>query len=210
MLELLSDSQLRHLESAFRIGASDASQAMAVWLSAPSLITIESVSQMPIGEATSLLAETGDVVCFCGMSMAGSLTGHLILCFDDASGHSLADLLTGQPVGTSSVWGEVETSAALESHNIIGCAYLNSLATHLPGKDDPSLELIPSPPNFQRDFAQALLESVFMSQAEAGDLIFVAKSKFELNDRPLNWTLLFVPDSPSIAELRKLLPKESA
>ena len=46
---------------------------------------------------------------------------------NDASGLALADLLLGRKVGTSTGWTEYERSAALETANIVGCAYLNAL-----------------------------------------------------------------------------------
>ena len=36
-------------------------------------------------------------------------------------------------LGTAREWGELEQSAAMETANIVGCAFLNSLAAHLPG-----------------------------------------------------------------------------
>lgn len=153
-----------------------------------------------------MLSRSDDVVCFCLMAVSGSLTGHLILCCDDASGLSLTDLLLNRPAGTAGEWGEVEQSAALESHNIIGCAYLNSLARHLPAEEGRALELIPSPPEFCRDFAESLLQAVFLDQAMSSDVVFVSRTTFELRGQPLNWTLLLVPDSPSMTWLRNMLP----
>ena len=210
MSEQLSQSQLSRLETAFQLGADDASDAMAKWLSVPSLITIESVDQRPMAEATTQHGESNEAVCFCLMALTGTLTGHLILSFDDSSGFSLADLLLGQEAGTATEWGDVEQSAALESHNIIGCAYLNSLARHLPGMGHPPLDLIPSPPHFRRDFAESLLQSVFVDQAMASEFIFVAKARFELKGQPLHWTLLFVPDALSMEVLRTILSDDAA
>ena len=200
----LTPSQLNRLEAAFKVGAADASTAMATWLGVPSLITIESVEQKPTADAVELLGGPDDVVCFCAMDLTGALTGHLVLSFDDVSGLSLADLLLSQSTGTSAEWTEVEQSAALETHNIIGCAYLNTLAKQLPSSGN-ELELIPSPPSFHRDFAESLLEAVLMGQATASDSIFVAQARFELRGQPLNWTLLFVPDAPSMQTLQTLL-----
>lgn len=206
----LSPTQLEHLEVAFRHGGDDASVAMAKWLGVPSLITIESLEQQAVSEATGMLAGSGDVVCFCVMAISGSLTGHLILCCDDASGLSLTDLLLNRESGTAVEWGDVERSAALESHNIIGCAYLNSLARNLPQTNGQTLELIPSPPEFRRDFAESLLQAVFMDQAVSSDVVFVSRTTFELRGKPLNWTLLLVPDSPSMTSLRGMLSDESS
>ena len=205
----LTPLQLQRLEKAFCLGADDASLAMARWLSVPSLIAIESVEQYPLVAATSVLSDADEAVCFCVMAINGSLTGQLILCFDDTSGLSLADLLLNNPPGTATEWGDVERSAALESHNIIGCAYLNSLARHLLGSSTSELKLIPSPPEFRRDFAECLLESVFVDQAMVSDFVFVAKARFELRGQPLHWTLLLVPDTTSMITLRGILSQNA-
>jgi chemotaxis protein CheC len=137
------------------------------------------------------------------MAMNGGLTGTMIFAFDDACGLSLTDLLLNHPSGTAREWGEMECSAALESTNIIGCAYLNSLVRHLPY----SMELVPSPPVFRRDFAESLLQAAFMDQAMAANFIFLARARFEIRGAPLNWSLLFIPDAPSLARLGQLFPK---
>ena len=90
------------------------------------------------------------------MGLKGRVTGQLILAFNDSSGLALADLLIGNPFGTSTAWGELEQSAALETANIIGCAYLNSLARGFPETDDAAQDLLPTPPRFARDFRQSL------------------------------------------------------
>ena len=200
----LTPAQLQHLEVAFRSGAGDASAAMVKWLGVPSLMTIESVEQQPTREAIGLLGEEGEVVCFCVMSLHGSLAGNLVLSFDDASGLSLADLLLNQATGTSTEWTDVEKSAALESHNIIGCAYLNTLARQIP-RDGAELELIPGPPSFHRDFAESLMQSAVMSQAAMSETVFVAKALFELREQPLSWTMLLIPDAASMSSLQHML-----
>ncbi len=73
------------------------------------------------------------------------------------------------PSARRASWGELEQSAAQETTNIVGCAYLNALAAHLPGKisrDSPaSEELVPTPPTFLHEFAGSLLEFALMEQA---------------------------------------------
>ena len=103
------------------------------------------------------------------------------------SGLALVDLLLHQPLGTTATWGELEQSAAKETTNIVGCAYVNALAAHLPGvtpapedpaqlrpaaEEDPAQleteargELVPTPPTFLHEFAGSLLEFALMEQA---------------------------------------------
>ena len=162
-------SQLSRIDAAFKQGAADASVALGKWLGVPSLITIESVNQQPMSAAPGLLGQTDDVVCFCVMNLTGSLSGYLVLSFDDASGLALADLLLKRPTGSSTEWDEVAQSAALETHNIVGCAYLNTPAQQIWSDSVQDRELIPSPPSFFRDFAESLLQSVLMDQAVGSD-----------------------------------------
>ncbi len=120
---MLTHRQLETLGYAFQRGAAEASAALGRWLERPSLITVDSVEQLLLRDATELLGVGEDPICFCSAELAGRLTGELILAFDEASGLALADMLLNQPRGTACLWGEMETSAALETANIVGCAY---------------------------------------------------------------------------------------
>lgn len=201
----LSNSQLLRLAEALHLGATEASRAMATWLSVPSLIEFDTVDQVPISGAPVVLGGADETLCFCSMELTGSLTGLIIFAFDDSCGLSLSDLLLDRPVGTATDWGDVEQSAALETANIIGCAYLNSLTKHLTESSGDTLQLLPSPPTFRREFAESMLQTVFFGQAIASDFIFVAKATFQIRAELLNWSMLFVPDAPSMSRLRELM-----
>ena len=205
----LSNSQLARLTEALHLGANEASQAMAVWLNTPSLVEFDSVDQLPISAAPDLLGGADQTLCFCTMEITGSLTGQIVLSFDDASGLSLSDLLLDRPIGGADNWGEVETSAALETANIIGCAYLNSLANDLTPTGGEGLTLLPSPPVFRRDFAESLLQAVFLGQAVASDFVVAARATFQIRGERLNWSMLFVPDAPSMVHLREWMDQNA-
>ncbi len=202
----LAASQLRVLERAFRHGAADASGALSEWLGRPCLLNIQGLEMIPFEQATTLLGDPDQPICLGAMALTGVLTGQLILAFEKGSGLALADLLLDQPPGSSTDWGEMELSAALETTNIVGCAYLNSLARELfPGQ--PGTELLPTPPSFYQDFAASLMQSVLMSQAMASDQVLLAQSAFTIDGRPVSWTLLWVPDAETMQRLAELLPE---
>lgn len=201
---MLSDSQLAALSELFRHGSDDASGALSRWLDRPARISIESVEQLPLTEATNELGDPERPVCCCAMRLSGPLAGQLLLVADDSSGLALADLLLGQPIGTADDWGEVERSAALETANIIGCAYLNSLARCLPAADNAPA-LLPSPPQFARDFAESVLEFALMDQAMSSDVVFLTRTAFAIEDAPVNCNLLFVPSAACLSVLSELL-----
>ena len=204
----LNEAQLQQLKSALHSGADDASTAMARWLGVPSLLVVDSLEQVPVESAVTLLGADMTTVCLCAMQMSGGLRGQLVFAFDDCSGLTLTDLLLKKDAGSTTDWDDVAQSAALETTNIIGCAYLNALSSDLSGRMPTMQELIPSPPVFRRDFAESLLQSVIMDQAVASDTVLMTRVRFELNHQPMQWTLLMVPDPESLDQLRSLLPHE--
>lgn len=194
----LTPSQLEGIRSALHLGAEQATQSLSRWLQRPTSITFDSFEQLPLDEAVDVLGEPQDPLCFCSMEMTGQLDAHLILAFDDASGLALADLLLGQERGTASEWSDLETSAALETTNIVCCAYLNALARTFPSPSGEARELIPSPPRFGRDYAQSLIECALMDQVVVSDEVLLARTTFRIDAAPVNWTLLFVPGAGSL------------
>lgn len=202
---MLTDQQLAALTIYFRHGAEDASMALARWLGRSARVSVEQVEQSPLSEATALLGDQEQPVCCCAMRLRGRVTGQLILVFDDASGLALADLLLGKTLGASTEWGDVEQSAALETANIIGCAYLNSLARCFPETGEESHALVPTPPKFARDFPESLMQFALMQQAMATDLVFLTRTEFQIDDAPVNWNLLLVPDFECLSVLREML-----
>jgi chemotaxis protein CheC len=200
----LDANQLAALQSLFHQGSAEASQALAQWTGKPSVIEIDSLENLPLEEATSLLAAGDEPLCFCTVEMQGQLTGKMVLAFDDTSGLALAGMLLEQPQRTIGTWTELATSAALETTNILCCAYVNSLSRTF-SKAAESFELLPSPPKFSRDYAESLLEFVLMGQAVASDQVILAKTTFEIDRAPVNWTLLLIPDAESMLRLADLL-----
>lgn len=202
--QLLNEQQLTVLSAAFHDSSADASNALAKWIGKPSVVEIDSLEQLPIEDAADLLAVGDEPICFCSAEMSGPLSGEMILAFDNASGLALADMLLDQPTGTADEWTEIAISAALETTNILCCAFLNGLARALSDAGKPA-ELLPSPPRFDRDFAASLLEFALMGQAIASDYIVAVKTRFVVDGTPLHWTLLLVPDAASVSRLPTLL-----
>ena len=99
----------------------------------------------------------------------------------------------------------METSAALETANILACAFLNSLYRTFPADPTAASELLPTPPRFSRDYAASLIEFAGMAQVVATDHVLVAQTEFQIDGDPVDWTLLFVPDADSMMTLRKAL-----
>jgi chemotaxis protein CheC len=217
----LSASQLHLLRVIFDRGTEAASQALSTWLGQEICLTNSVVDEVDIAQAGELLGEPEALVAACSMGLSGWLTGLIILVFKDSSGLALSDLLLNQAIGTTTAWGELEVSAAKETTNIVGCAYVNALASHLPGAGAKvpasdggaalgraaSGDLVPTPPSFVHEFAGSLLEFAFMEQAIELDQVLVFRSdlRADLPGLGLDWTLLFIPSRASRQALESSL-----
>ena len=203
---MFTDSQRAELTKLFRLGADDASDALTRWLDRPARVSVNEVEQIPLSAASGALGDPEQPICCSIMGLTGRVTGQLILASDDASGLALADLLLGRPPGTSTGWTEYERSAALETANIVGCAYLNALFRNFAAASADEEELLPSPPRFVRDFADAVLQFALMDQAANSDVVLLTRTEFHIENTPVDCGLLLVPDARSLAALRDALP----
>jgi chemotaxis protein CheC len=211
MESILNKAQCRLLWMIFERGAESASQALSKWLGQEVRLTISEVELVELTVAAEVLGPPDTLVAACAMGISGPVSGQILLVFEDRSGLALVDLLMHQPVGTTAGWGEIEQSAAQETTNIVGCAYLNALAAHLPGKishdNSAAGELVPTPPTFLREFAGSLLEFALMEQALELDQVLLIHTCFESSSQELNlnWSLLFIPDRASLSALATAL-----
>jgi chemotaxis protein CheC len=180
----------------FRRAAEGASAALATWLGRPARIAIGEVRRVPLEQAVALLGPAEATVVACPMQITGIVPGVLLLACDDTSGLALAALLLGREPAETDVWNELAESAAVETANIIGCAYLNALvaaAESAGGSEAPAEALLPSPPWFMRDYAGAVMEAVVMTQAAVAAEVFLTHTDFVIEGSPITCSLLFVP-----------------
>lgn len=202
---MLTERQLRVLTILFRRGADEASFALTKWLGRTAHMASDQVQQLSLAEAAQLMGSDDEPVCACVMSFRGGISGRLISSFDDASGILLAEILLGRPLTEAEIAQELHHSAALETANIIGCAYLNTLSNSIPLSSQASRVCVPDPPSFARDFGPALMGFLLMDQAEESNAVFLTQTQFHIEQAPVCWTMLLVPDLPSLKLLREVL-----
>jgi chemotaxis protein CheC len=212
MDQTLDDHARLRLRTIFDRGAEEASAALSKWLGVPATLRTTDVDEVDLADASELLGPADGLVVACSMELVGRISGQLLLVFEDRSGLALADLLLRQHAGTARTWGDLEQSAANETANIVGCAYLNSLAARLPRSDeepaDADATILPSPPSFRHEFAGSLLEFALMGQALRFDRLLLVKTRFEAEERDLDWWLLLVPSGESLEWLASALSVE--
>ncbi|NBR07463.1 MAG: hypothetical protein EBT92_17105 [Planctomycetes bacterium] len=188
---VINSKSIKQLEKAFKQGAIEAGNALTLWIGKPITVHLDSITPVPLGESMNLLGQPDVPVCCCIMQLEGAFGGRLALAFSDESGMALSEMLTG--ISGPTEWGELEKSSALESANILGCAFLNAMVQSAANKDISTV--LPSPPSFHRDFAMSLLQGLFLEQAMIADSVLFVRTKFLMEGKTLVWHLLFIPDT---------------
>ncbi|MBI5947588.1 MAG: chemotaxis protein CheC [Chloroflexi bacterium] len=132
------------------------------------------------------------------LSLAGDITGHVMLLFPVQRALDCVDLMCGQEKGTTTEPDELAFSAVGELGNIVGSAFVNALA------DETNLILHPSPPSVVSDMAIALVESVYAEVLSQGGDVVMIDTVFEDSSGRTAGLLIVAPDPSCLDRLREL------
>jgi chemotaxis protein CheC len=200
----LSEEQENALANILGRGAAAATDALSTWLERPVHVNVDCVQQLTLQQATESMGPGDATLCACVMEVSGCIQGQILFCFDDPSGLALSELLSSND---SLRWSNLEQSAALETANIVGCSYLNSLANAFSeiSSDGCPTTCVPTPPLFIRDFAASIIESTLALQAFEYDLVLLARTVFQIEGKSVGWSLLVIPDAASLNRMATAL-----
>ena len=171
---------------------------MGKWTNGQVTLSLDDLVSIPLEEVSSCLDFDMELVTMIVLGVEQAPGSQIILSFDDENGRRLAAMLLHRPLETSPEWTEIEKSAVMETGNILGSAYLNEL-TRLIGR-----ELKPSAPFFVQDFGASVLQQALVIQAESSENAMIGRTRFDFDNREVNWNVFFVPSNELIDELNEL------
>jgi len=186
------------LSQRFATATQDASEAMKTWTRGRIELSMDELREVPLDALSGELSFGDELLTMVVLTLDGPLGGQLILSFDDANGREFAATLLQRPMEEAPEWSALEQSALQETGNILGCAYLRSLAKGI------GTPLIPSPPWFIQDFGASVLEHAVLAQAMASDHALICKTNFHCGHVLLNWHVFFVPSHELLAVLESV------
>ncbi len=125
--------------------------------------------------------------------------GRLLLAWtpEAAAGLISVALMQSEVSPEPETWSETERSTLAETANVVGCAFLNTVAESIEHGVHGGLSLIPTPPFVEQQFAGSLMESAVIEieareSAEMGDRIWSASSSFQVVGRSIATRLVMV------------------
>ncbi len=193
--------QLDALRETANIGAGHAATALSQMTGSTIMIKVPNITVARMEELPSQFTPSEEPVAAVHMHMLGDLTGRTMLVFPKPTVMRLAELMLRRPVGSSTAFSELETSAIKEAGNILSGAYMNALSDFL------GMMLLPSPPSLVIDMSAALLSSTIGEFAHAPDAILCVESEFQLMElqQSLRGFFLLLPDPASLQVMLRAL-----
>ena len=90
-------------------------------------VTSLNAKVVPVNETPDLVGGWEEVTLGVYLAVTGDATGHMFMVYKPETAMALADLLMGEPPGTTKNLEEMEESALGEVGNIMGSFFLNAL-----------------------------------------------------------------------------------
>jgi len=197
----LKTIQLDALRETANIGAGHAATALSQMTGSTIMIKVPNITVASMEELPSQFRPEEEPVAAVLMHMLGDLSGRTMLVFPKPTVMRLAELMLRRPVGSSTAFSELETSAIKEAGNILSGAYMNALSDFL------GMLLLPSPPSLVIDMSTAVLTSAIGEFAPEPDAILCVESEFQLMEmqQTLRGFFLLLPDPASLQVMLRAL-----
>lgn len=136
---------------------------------------VREVVKIPINHIYTHLADPDEELVAVYLLIEGDLVGQALLAFPLLKALQLADVLMGDPVGTTTSFDSLTQSALAEIGNLTLASFLNTLS------DATGLSIRPSPPAVVVDMFGAVLDVIAASAIMQGDTIeFIDMGMYDL------------------------------
>lgn len=173
-------------------GMKNASQGLSAMTGTDMALTLPRMDFMPLNVVPGIAGGPAAVVVGIYLGVEGDLNGHVMLLFTQESGKRMADMLFGNPPGTTVEIDEMAGSALAEAGNVCSSFCMNAISNRT------GLKVIPTPPAVVVDMAGAILEAIVAELYLAGDEALVVETGF---NGDITGHFLLMPDQESMAKL---------
>jgi chemotaxis protein CheC len=184
-----TELQLDALREAANIGSGNAATALSNLLGRPISISMPDARALPLAEAIDEVGDAGMLVTGVLIVVVGDLDAIVLLLFTPEEASALCELLG---VEAESDWG---ASALGEVGNILGCSYINALATMT------GMSVAPRPPETVSDMLGAIVSSALIAGLHSTDLAIMMDSKLDVDGTECGFGFLFVPAVDGVAQM---------
>ena len=188
---MLSDDDMELWMVMATKGMGSAIEGLSQMLGQQVLPTKLKARRVPLADAAEVLGGADKAAAAVYLAMSGSAEGHMVLVYPPHIAFEMVDMAMGDPRGTTSDLGEMESSVLGEIGNIMAAAFLRTIA------DATGMDLRVSPPAVMLDMAGAILDACLADIMLHSDEAVLVEAVFGSPDRQIDGTFLVMP-SPAL------------
>lgn len=175
--------------------AENASTVISKWLKNPVSLRVTNVNLTTFEEIGPTIKLNEEVVIAAATSLVGDIGGFFLFMFRTEDSYKMTDMVLKRPLGTTTESDEVVQSVMLETCNIVGSSFSNSLVNML------QIKLLPSAPNICCDLGGAIMGNVFIEFATSSDRIFFIDTEYVCEQGMFEGYFFFLPSPESLPVL---------
>lgn len=174
------------------IGAGNAATALSQMLNSTIGLGVPRVSVIPVKDIPQPLGGPETIVAGVYLRLFGDAPGRMLICMPQETVFPLLKMMFASIHQNIQDLGEQEQSALKEMGNIVGCAYLNAMASFL------GLQLVPSVPALAVDMVDSVISTVMSEMAEIHAQALLIETEFSGLGNQLRLHLFYIPEQGSV------------
>ncbi|OPY27608.1 MAG: purine-binding chemotaxis protein [Methanocella sp. PtaU1.Bin125] len=195
----LTEFQLDALRELGNIGTSHAATSLSQLVGSTINITVPAIALEKIEHISSIISEEKVVGILLDIRDGDNTVGYLYTMFPERSAFRIVDTLMGQPLGTTGGITEVEQSAIMEVGNILASSFCDALAEFL------GMVLLPSPPCFVCDMADAIVENSLIAIGQVADDAIIFRTDLMDDQRIYDGYVIMLPNPEMLGRMLSIL-----
>ena len=202
-LSRLKNLEIDALGEMGNIGAGNAATALSQMIGSQIDISVPRVSIIPVEEIPRPLGGPETMVAGVYLKLFGDAPGRMLICLPQETVFPLLKLMFKDIQSSIKELGEQEQSALKEMGNIVGCAYLNAMASFL------NVQLIPSVPALAVDMVDAVVSTVMMDMVEIHPKALLVEAEFSGLEGQLKINMFYIPEQGSLDTILETIRKST-
>ncbi|HPG60004.1 MAG TPA: hypothetical protein PKW98_19455, partial [Candidatus Wallbacteria bacterium] len=137
---LIDEKKLDQIRIIAEVSAENASGVISKWLKNDIVLNVLNVNMTTLEEIGRNMKLSEEIVFAAATGLIGDIQGHFLFIFKMEDAFKMVDMVLKRPIGTTCEADEVVQSVVLETCNIVGSSFSNSLVNLL------RIKLLPSAP----------------------------------------------------------------
>ncbi len=160
---ILDNDQISRLDNVARLGGYKIAGALSKWIGTEIATKSSNASIVHYSRLLEPSFSPEELITAILIKVSGSISGYLIFLFDEKSAIEIVTRMSHREIDSILDWDDLSRSVMEETGNIVGSAFLNTVATEM------NLEIYPSSPVIACDLSGAIIETVMAQFAIRGE-----------------------------------------